>query len=334
MADNKAKRWVFTLNHWTQADVDRLTQLFEAGQALQYLVFQSEVGHEEHTPHLQGFLILKSPKRLSWMRNNVSDRAHFEVARGTNQQCKEYCTKDDTFSGDVRKELGEFQQAEAPKAKERLALAAEELDLVKEGYKRPREISTYALLQAGFIQAYKELTTDILGPYRDSLKIITMVGRPGTGKSFAIHQFWPDAGRCIFGNNGVWFQNPTAKTMVFEEYNGQIQLQRMLQYLDPYPMALEVKGRMAPAMYDTVVITSNTRPDSWYKADEAGMPGKRTDAILALWDRLGFNGGGYVPVRTCGHYLEPPDGLSIADTRKWFHDQIARIINWVEPIDD
>ena len=36
--------------------------------------------------------------------------------------------------------------------------------------------------------------------------------------------------------------------MVFEEFAGQIPLQKMLKLLDPYPMALEVKGGMRPAM--------------------------------------------------------------------------------------
>ena len=45
-----------------------------------------------------------------------------------------------------------------------------------------------------------------------------------------------------YGNNGVWFQNPLSDVMVFEEFCGQIMLQRMLQFLDPYPLALEVKG--------------------------------------------------------------------------------------------
>ena len=89
--------------------------------------------------------------------------------------------------------------------------------------------------------------------------------------------------------------------MVFEEFAGQIQLQKMLKFLDPYPMALEVKGGMRPAMYETVIITSNTRPDGWYKDEEAG--GKRTDALLALWDRLGFKNGNNTICRTCGTYL-------------------------------
>ena len=56
--------------------------------------------------------------------------------------------------------------------------------------------------------------------------------------------------------------------MVFEEFAGQIQLQKMLKLLDPYPLALEVKGGMRPAMYTLAIITSNTRPDGWYKDEE------------------------------------------------------------------
>jgi len=113
--------------------------------------------------------------------------------------------------------------------------------------------------------------------------------------------------------------------MVFEEFAGQIQLQKMLKYLDPYPMALEVKGGMRPAMYETVIITSNTRPDGWYKDEEAG--GKRTDALLALWDRLGFKNGNNTICRTCGTYLEPAQPGAITkpwldSTRNWFMQQL------------
>ena len=127
--------------------------------------------------------------------------------------------------------------------------------------------------------AYNALTADLLGVYRPELKIITMVGPPGTGKSFAINALFPDAGRAIMGNSGTWFSNPTATVMVFEEFAGQIPLQKMLKLLDPYPMALEVKGGMRPAMYTVVVITSNTRPDGWYKDEEQGRGRGRTHSL-------------------------------------------------------
>lgn len=328
---NQAKRWCFTINNPTDADKFWGD---DGHPELEYLVLQEERG-AEGTLHWQGFLILKKPQRLSWLKNKINERAHWEVAKGTPQQARDYCRKDDTYTGGLRVEIGQLPvRAEPGKASERLKAAAEELDCIKEGYKRPAEIDSYTLMQCGFIPAMKELTADILGPYRPELKIITMIGPPGTGKSWCIQKHFPGHGRCICGNNGVWFQNPLSDIMVFEEFCGQIQLQRMLQYLDPYPLALEVKGGMRPAMYKLVIITSNTRPDGWYKGDEAGQPGKRTDAILALWDRLGFSSGAYVPVRTCGHYLECPLGLTIDEARKWFDAKVYEIIYEHEDITD
>ena len=92
-------------------------------------------------------------------------------------------------------------------------------------------------------------------------------------------------------------------------------------------MALEVKGGMRPAMYTVVVITSNTRPDGWYRDEEQG--GKRTDALLALWDRLGFRNGNNTICRTCGTYLEPaqPGAITrpwLESTRTWFMNELAK----------
>lgn len=105
----------------------------------------------------------------------------------------------------------------------------------------------------------------------------------------------------------------------------------MLQYLDPYPLALEIKGSMRPALYTTVVLTSNTTPDRWYSKQQAqdpnwpNAPTKRDDALLALYDRLGFQCGAYIPVRTCGHYFECPPGLSVEDQRDYFWRALAQL---------
>lgn len=335
----RATRWCFTINNPTDADKfwcvdgdeDHPNDLLVN---IQYFILQEERG-EEGTTHWQGFLILKERQRLAWMKRRINARAHWEVARGTNEQARDYCRKEDTYTGGLRKEFGQLpERAKAGKASERLEAAAAELDEIKEGYKRPRDVSSMTLLQCGFIPAYKELTADILGPYRPELKIITMVGPPACGKSYCIQKNFPGHGRCICGNNGVWFQNPLADVMVFEEFCGQIQLQRMLQYLDPYPLALEVKGGMRPAMYSLVIITSNTPPSGWYKGDEVGQPGKRTDALLALWDRIGYTNGGYVPARQCGHYLEAPQGMTVIELRDWFDRAVQTIVQGHEPISD
>ena len=331
----QSKRWCFTINNPT--DDDKFWENAEQQEQLEYLIVQYEVG-EQGTPHYQGFLILKRRNRLTWLKNNMNERAHWERTRGTDQQAADYCKKEDTHpEGSLRFEWGTLKAA--LKRKDRDCLEEAVIEEVKriqdEGFRSVRDIDPQVLARPGFMAAYNALTADLLGVYRPELKIVTMVGPPGTGKSYAINTLFPHAGRAIMGNGGTWFANPTATVMVFEEFAGQIPLQKMLKLLDPYPMALEVKGGMRPAMYTLVIITSNTRPDGWYKEEEQG--GKRTDALLALWDRLGFSNGTNRCYRTCGTYLEPAHGMAlgatgtwIENTRTWFMNELAKAAHMEE----
>lgn len=335
----EAKRWCFTINNPTQEDIQLLVGTEADGpqaklQECQYLIFQEERG-ENGTLHWQGFLILKKKKRLTWLKRNINPRAHWEIARGTNEQARDYCRKDDTYTGGIRHEYGSLPEKPVVKKKdERLQDAIEELDIIKEGYKRPCEIPSMTLMQCGFIPAMKELTADILGPYRPKLRVVTMIGPPASGKSYAIQMHCPEHGRCIAGNNGVWFQNPTSKVMLFEEFCGQIPLQKMLQLLDPYPNALEVKGGMRPAMYEIAIITSNTPPHLWYTGAEPDAASKRRDALEALWDRIGYSFGGYQPKRTTGTYLEAPFGWNTDQCRTFFDTRLFEVIHSFEHISD
>lgn len=338
----KAKHWCFTINNpildperdnnmfWDNTPGSDSAEWF--GTECDYLVAQEEVG-ENGTRHLQGYLVLKKKHDMFWLKSHASWKAHWEVARGTPQQNRDYCTKEETrVPGGFRVELGELprwgrkRSIDSKEEKDEAKRAAiETLATVQEKFVPLFEMDPAILLQPGFIPAYKMLTADVLGPYRPHLRIVTIIGRPGTGKSFGINKHFPNHGRCIAGNNGIWFQQPLSSVMVFEEFCGQIQLQRMLQFLDPYPLALEVKGAMYPAMYDTVIITSNTRPNGWYKTDETDIDGKRSAALNALYDRLNFCTGDYIPVRDTGTYLEIPDGLSIEESRDWVDNQLHEV---------
>lgn len=337
-----AKRWCFTINNPSDEDYWWLNEKGDEEVAkelmdkykIKYFICQEEVG-EEGTFHIQGFVIFHKVMYLTGLKK-INKRAHWEITKGSDQQASDYCEKDDTHTGG-RWKYGELPKREIKSRDDRLADACDVLDGLKEAYKRPSDIDSCTLMQCGFIPAMNALCADILGPFRPKLKIITLIGVPGSGKSYSIQMCAPKHGRIIYGNNGCWAQNPTSDVMVFEEFNGQIPLQRMLQMLDPYPLALEVKGRMAPAMYETVIITSNTTPDMWYpiKAIEENEPAvlqRKMDSIHALWDRLGFKHGGYTPVRKTGIYVQGTG--NIEEDRNLFMRSLCNALDIAEPIED
>ena len=102
-----SRRWVFTLNNPTDDEEQRLGDTFGAGQPFRYAVFGREVG-ESGTPHLQGFFILTSPKRRSWLSRTILGRLHLEPARGTSTQAADYCKKDGNYDefGELPTEQG------------------------------------------------------------------------------------------------------------------------------------------------------------------------------------------------------------------------------------
>lgn len=60
-----------------------------------YLIYQLELGSAGETFHYQGYVEMPKPVRFSHFRTWL-DGAHWEKARGTPQQCADYCRKEDT----------------------------------------------------------------------------------------------------------------------------------------------------------------------------------------------------------------------------------------------
>ena len=92
MPNNAARRWCFTLNNWTDPE---LQTIVDASDTFVYLVIGRERG-DSGTPHLQGFFILPGRGlRIAQIKALYGRRLHLEVARGTPQQASAYCKKED-----------------------------------------------------------------------------------------------------------------------------------------------------------------------------------------------------------------------------------------------
>lgn len=87
----------FTLNNYS---INELKRLRAAGDSLKYLVFQLERGGTG-TKHIQGYACAHSPKSFSGWKELVGTRAHIEAARGSAEENKAYCTKEDSRDSEL-----------------------------------------------------------------------------------------------------------------------------------------------------------------------------------------------------------------------------------------
>lgn len=88
---SRARSWCFTINNYTDDDVDTLLTMPN-----EYLVFGFEEGDKCKTPHIQGYVHFDSPKRRSEVAKYIP-RGHLQVARGSAEQNFVYCSKDDNY---------------------------------------------------------------------------------------------------------------------------------------------------------------------------------------------------------------------------------------------
>lgn len=95
---NQGRRWCFTINNWSPADVERLDALPD----VRYLVYGRERG-DSGTPHLQGYIVYNGNRGFRGVCRDLGGRAHVERALGTSLQCANYCKKDGDYTekGDV-----------------------------------------------------------------------------------------------------------------------------------------------------------------------------------------------------------------------------------------
>lgn len=88
---NGRRRWCFTLNNYTNDDIERISNL--PTDTVRYLIAGRETG-ESGTPHLQGFVSFVGQKTLAAAKALIGPTAHLEVCRNADASV-EYCRKED-----------------------------------------------------------------------------------------------------------------------------------------------------------------------------------------------------------------------------------------------
>lgn len=258
-----ARNWCFTVNNpelpFTLSNEDKI----------KICVYQLEKG-QNGTPHIQGYIELKSPTRISGLkRMSFLSRAHLEVRKGSRLQALQYVTKQDTrleepHSFGLTTTITEFIESLKPKKKQ-----SEELQEIKakldQGKTSVEIADEHFDLWVRHYRAFERYSCLKTAPRNHQVDVHLVIGPTGTGKSrWAMDQhpnaYWKQRSQWWCGYSGQ-------DTVILDEYYGWLPYDLLLRLCDRYPLLVESKGGQIQMECSRIIITSNHLPDKWYKPD-------------------------------------------------------------------
>lgn len=257
-----SRSYCFTLNNWTTDDEIILNNLTKTcGHSAdkpkaRYIIWGQEVG-ESGTPHLQGYCELSSPQRISWLKKLIP-RAHFESRKGTREQARDYCKKDGKWE-----EHGEWKAGGQGARNDIHSLVKS----VKEGKSFMDIVEEQPLTIAKHLKFYDRLVAHVEKEETKTFRKVQthiLIGEAGTGKSriaremdenaFSVN---PEDTFPFDGYNGE-------KTIIIDDFSGQIKYKHLLRILDGHQLRINVKGSHRYAKWNKVFITTNEPAQEWY----------------------------------------------------------------------
>ena len=289
----RCKRWCFTLNNYTFDEHTSIKDVFSS-LSCDYLVIGKEVAPTTGTPHLQGFIIFNAPVTLPYLRRNLSQRAHFEPARGPSCVAAEYCKKDGDFEefGAVPTVSGQGRRSDLAQARERID------EFIRDNERAPTERELARLVPNCFIRFHKgllryaravapapvirredaelrpwqdELAQELDDPADDRSIIFYVDEEGGSGKTWFQQWFiskFPektqilsvakrdDLAFAIDETKNVFFFNVPRGQMEYIQYSVLESLKDRLVFSPKYESALKVLTKNAH-----VIVFSNEMPD-------------------------------------------------------------------------
>jgi len=269
-----------TVKEWFEFAKDRTA-------GVKYLVMQLEVAPTTKQVHAQGFVSFQQTKRINVVANHFGgvDKEVFQKMKkgATPWDNKVYCTKQDSrLAGCVPFEYGEVPQpGEKPAADEsRLEAFIKAMD--KDGLTTAmdNDPSTYVRSHSGLDKLAGIYQGRKIPQVREVTVYVAYGATSGSGKSWFAHT-WDSVEHTFpvpdlrhkerLNLDGYTGQ----RTLLLEDYDGEIEFRSLLRMLDKYKAQFNTKGGMVWGVWDTVIITSNKHPSRWY--DDSVDPWGLTD---------------------------------------------------------
>lgn len=249
----RQRRYCFTVNNYTEQDVNEIRSW---EKSVKYLIFGYEIAPTTGTAHLQGYVHFINARSFSSMKNKIPN-IHLEVAKGNDQQNKEYCSKGNYFE-----EYGTPQKQGK----------RSDIDMVRDAVKDGATLKDlYEVVSSYQASKFAENYYNVYHSEKrtEPPTVIWLYGSTGCGKTKWAFDHYPDL--CNISYNNGFFQGLPTKheTVLIDDFRKDFcKFHYLLRLLDRYPMTVNIKGKELNWRPKVVIITSPYSPEETYSTRE------------------------------------------------------------------
>lgn len=266
MKDTRSRKWQITINNPKEKgfDHERIKEQLGTFKSCVYWCMSDEIG-ETGTYHTHIFMACSDAVRFSTIKKKF-ERAHFEMAKGTSKENRDYIFKEGKWEKDKKKETNlpetheEFGDMPVERQGQRNDLI-DLYDMIKQGLSNfdiIEENPAY-MMHIDKIERARQIVKEekFKNVLRD-LEVTYIWGDTGTGKTRSVmdHYGYENVYR-ITDYDHPFDSYKGQDVVIFEEFRSSLKIQEMLNYLDRYPLELPCRYLNKIACYTKVYIISN-----------------------------------------------------------------------------
>jgi len=289
MASVRQRLWCFTLNNYKDTDIDCLLQI----KKFDYIGFGKEIAPTTGTPHLQGWIYVKSKISLKALKKLIP-RAHLKSCNGSAGQNLTYTSKDGKYyEAGIRPNQGE--RNDLADVRELLRDNTSMRDISDNG-----AVNLQGIRMAQIWLSYNEKERD----FKPTIEWYW--GPTGTGKSTTAANNCPGAWR----NNETlqwWDGYDNHENIIIDDFRANMcTFHFLLRILDRYGVRVAVKGGFRQLLAKKIIVTSPYHPSEVYKnrtGEDVNQLLRRIDTIIYFGHKCPEVGVILDPT-PCGHIDE------------------------------